>query len=583
MFPPFFLHFLINFEFRCRIIGVSFIDGCYVLSLKQSILENKYQSMTNISPGEKVNAIVESIIGDGIRVSLDQSKFIGGFLPWSHASDAASQKDHRFSLELMEKRFPVGSKLRCRAMLVDPENNRMILTSKKRLVKSKHEILKDYSEIVPSKTIADGYIIKVDPTKGLTIAFYGGISGFVPIGMMPSYCKAAADLRTIFQNGQVVTCKAIAVEPERNRLILELVPHGEESEVKDEAVEDLKQLKDGSNKPKRGKNDDVPAVQLGQIFACKIIAKRDASFQVLLEGEKEIMASLPFDHLSDFIDNSNLLNTAYAANIKDQPRLEKVIVFANKQRILVSHKRSLIECAGEERFLKSLDEIQPGTLLQGWVKAVAEYGIFISFPGNVVGLAPKKFVADRFVVSPTSLFHPGQSVLARAMEIGTEEIADGKKKRQKFIVSLRLRDVLPKKASEQDFNEIDNQVNSFFEERKKAVELVEQWQHMAMKFPVGSVIESALVCDVGEEVKLKVDSDGECFEAIVPKELKASSWKGVPPCIGAKVDLVVIYHDYQNNRLEVSACVKLISGCKTKLEAPALPILVGQMVGPIHL
>ena len=61
-------------------------------------------------------------------------------------------------------------------------------------------------------------------------------------------------------------------------------------------------------------------------------------------------------------------------------------------------------------------------MLRGFVRRVTDFGVFVSFLGDLVALAYKSELADTFVKAPKEHSEVGQSVCARVVELDHKEV-----------------------------------------------------------------------------------------------------------------------------------------------------------------
>lgn len=71
-------------------------------------------------------------------------------------------------------------------------------------------------------------------------------------------------------------------------------------------------------------------------------------------------------------------------------------------------------------------------MLVGIIKKLMPYGVFVDLLNGLIGLAPNKYLCDRFVTSESNPYVVGQSVVAKVTEVENEK--------QRFLVSLRMTD-----------------------------------------------------------------------------------------------------------------------------------------------
>ncbi|KAE9388874.1 hypothetical protein BT96DRAFT_1072340 [Gymnopus androsaceus JB14] len=111
---------------RARVVGYYPFDGLLQLSLKRSVLEQKYLQVADVQVSEIVKGTIKKLGDSGLFVSLS-GNFDGVVWP-NHYADIA--------LKNPSKRFKVWATIKCRVLVVDPEKTRVFLTVKKSLIDS---------------------------------------------------------------------------------------------------------------------------------------------------------------------------------------------------------------------------------------------------------------------------------------------------------------------------------------------------------------------------------------------------------------------------------------------------------------
>jgi rRNA biogenesis protein RRP5 len=127
---------------KARILGYNPVDNVYYVSLKQSVLEQTFLRLEDLTIGEIVKGTVERLIlggskgVTGILVKLSDS--ISGLVPEMHMSDV--------QLQHPERKYREGFPITVRVLSVDFEKRHVRLTLKKSLVTDKAlPIWSDYS------------------------------------------------------------------------------------------------------------------------------------------------------------------------------------------------------------------------------------------------------------------------------------------------------------------------------------------------------------------------------------------------------------------------------------------------------
>lgn len=95
---------------RARVTGFSLLDGLLQLSLKPTVIEQKYLRPTDLTVGEIIKGTVKSLSDLGLFVTI--SSGVDGVVWPLHYSD--------IKLKNPERKFKVGNSVKCRVSLYFP-------------------------------------------------------------------------------------------------------------------------------------------------------------------------------------------------------------------------------------------------------------------------------------------------------------------------------------------------------------------------------------------------------------------------------------------------------------------------------
>ena len=95
---------------------------------------------------------------------------------------------------------------------------------------------------------------------------------------------------------------------------------------------------------------------------------------------------------------------------------------ASKGRYAMSAKRSLVEAALAGKLPRVASEVRPQQFLQGFVRGVEDYGVFVSFLGGFSALAPKGNLSQKPIESVAEMgFFVGQSVRCCVVSVDADK------------------------------------------------------------------------------------------------------------------------------------------------------------------
>ncbi|XP_076101163.1 protein RRP5 homolog [Mytilus galloprovincialis] len=381
-------------EHRCRVMDFHYIDQLVTITLKQSILDQKYMSLHDIKPGDIVECTVETCVEKGIGVKLSQN--IHGYIPNLHLANSTFKTRD-------VKEFHEGKQLKCRVLKVDEKKRNVILTNKKMLLNTKLPILTDFDQLKSGMDV-EGYIAKIT-NKGVLVAFFNEIKGWVPRKQLST--ENIEFPEKVFFKGQVVKAKVLSWNEEKKKIILSFNVGAKSSfGTKEDESED--------------------GMKIGQIMKCEVTGKTETGLDVKLPSSKQ--AFLPIKHLTDSMETSHLLLDMY--NPGDV--IENVMYLSRNNMPIMTARKSMIEYGKEHVAVTSIDQIKIGMMIPGTIRNIMSYGVFVQFAGQLVGLSPNKFASGSKVEDLNTIYHQGQPVIAMVTEVDNEK--------NRFIVSLRIQD-----------------------------------------------------------------------------------------------------------------------------------------------
>lgn len=198
----------VDSEHRAAVLGYDPVDGLFQLSMQPSVLDQPFLRIEDIKIGSEVKGTVVKSSDKGVIVSL--TKDIKGFVPLVHCVDSAvisSTKKH------VDEKFQEGKVVKCRVLSTNAEENRVILTCKDSLLKSKNPIITSLEDVEPGM-FSDGVIVKVTQ-HGCIVTFYNEIRAFAHISELQ---EAHVTDVNVFQPGQVKMCRVLEVDANENRI-----------------------------------------------------------------------------------------------------------------------------------------------------------------------------------------------------------------------------------------------------------------------------------------------------------------------------------------------------------------------------
>ncbi|XP_052099288.1 protein RRP5 homolog [Mytilus californianus] len=509
-------------EHRCRVMDFHYIDQLVTVTLKQSILDQKYMSLQDIVPGDVIECTVETCVERGVGVKLSQN--IHGFIPNLHLANSTFKTRD-------VKEFHEGKQLKCRVLNVDVKKRNVILTHKKMLLNTKLPILTDFDQLKYGMDV-EGYIAKIT-NKGVLVAFFNGMKGWVPRKHLST--ENIEFPEKVFFKGQVVKAKVLSWNEEKKTIILSFNVGAKSSfGTKEDESED--------------------GMKIGQIMQCEVTGKTETGLDVKLPSSKQ--AFLPIKHLTDSMETSHLLLDMY--NPGDV--IENVMYLSRNNMPIMTARKSMIEYGKEQVAVTSINQIKIGMMIPGTIRNIMSYGVFVQFAGHLVGLSPNKFASGPKLEDLNTIYHQGQPVIAMVTEVDNEK--------NRCIVSLRMQDCYHGNVDigidllSTYLREIDSAWNKVVEKKGKKNKL--------RSVKIGQVTEF-IIEDCSEDGLLGHVTNG--VKGICTKEHMDNDNYGE----GSKLKCVVLFIDPKNKCVEVAVNKHIIKTVNSKQKSKH-KVEVGQHV-----
>ena len=407
---------------RGRITGFNPIDGVFLVSLENGILELPFLGLDDARPGQIVQGIVskfKSINGEIGGVVLEITDSVSGLVPANHLSDV--------QLQFPEKKFKIGSAIKARLLSIDPDQRRLTLTCKKTLLNSKADIWSSYSDVhIGSQS--PGIIVTFLPS-GALVEFYNRLKGFLPISeMSESFIR---DPKEHFRIGQAINLRAISINPDERRLV---VSCRQDTELTDGTEQLLEKL------------------QVGLLVSGKVSEKLADEF-VLDIDNTSIKAILPISHL---VDGSDAKCAQAAKRIRVEQTLQELAILVlnkSKRYIRLTKRASLVKALSLQKIPSTLDSIIPGEEVTGFVKNITSIGVFVQFANSLTGLLHKTQITGESRNAEQFGLHRNQTITARVLSVDPDQ--------QRFFLTQKVepQDTANKIAKPNDSNDTAALVN----------------------------------------------------------------------------------------------------------------------------
>lgn len=390
--------FRVDSVHEARVVGYSALDNLYLLSFERKIIDQPFLRIEDVTVGAVVKGKVQKlIIGasgvDGLIVSLADG--ISGLVPSMHFADTP--------LQFPEKKFKEGMTVSARILSVNLEKRHIRLTLKKSLLNSESAIWKDFQDINPDAQ-SPGTIISIKP-HGAVVQFYGTVRGFLPVSeMSEAYIK---DPSQHFRQGQVVNVHVLSVDASLGKLVVSCKDPSTFTESYRKAFEN---------------------VHPGLLVTGTVFEKSDDDCLLKLD-EFGLVARLNFEHV---VDGSPSKQGSTLSKIRVGQKLNDLLVLdiqRARRLIKVSGRASLKKAAQQGLIPGKFEDVQEGADVTGFIRNITQDGVFVEFLGGMIGLVPKRLVAEENVNKPSFGMAKSQVVSATVHSVDIDF--------RRFILSMK--------------------------------------------------------------------------------------------------------------------------------------------------
>ncbi|KAF8846201.1 U3 snoRNP-associated protein Rrp5 [Paxillus ammoniavirescens] len=194
----------VNTLYRARVIGYHPFDGILQLSLRPSVLEQKFLQAGEVRVGEILKGTIKQLTDSALFVSISGN--VDGVIWPSHYAD--------IPLKHPSKKFRVGGSVKCRVLIVDPERNRIVLTAKRTLLETTLPILTSFEDVKVG-VVTHAVIFRVSD-KSLIVEFFNNVKAVVPAR---EASETGAKFTDAFTPGKIIKVRIIAVDSETRRIV----------------------------------------------------------------------------------------------------------------------------------------------------------------------------------------------------------------------------------------------------------------------------------------------------------------------------------------------------------------------------
>ncbi|KAG8219657.1 hypothetical protein J3R82DRAFT_612 [Butyriboletus roseoflavus] len=463
----------VNTFHKARVIGYYPFDGILQLSLRSSVLEQKFLQAGEVQVGEILKGMVKQLTDSALFVSISGN--VDGVIWPTHYAD--------IPLKHPSKKFKVGGSIKCRVLTVDPEQNRIVLTAKKTLLDTTFPMLTSFSDAKVG-LLTQAVIFRVTD-KYLVVEFFNNVKAVVPVR---EASETGAKLTDVYAPGKVIKVRIISVDAEAQRIVASIRQATSSftssatdisgiliGDVVEGVVTQMHKLNLVlSLKPSdvralisfsglaRHWNATVPelktSVKPGAPIASLVVVSRNPEKGfVIVTGHSKIdrlkKTSLSMDNVTigQIVGGRVTKYTRYGAHVKlttrisgslhptdvsddyeagnPFPAVDSILRAAvvgideSSNRLSLSTRASRLSSNGTkqpvDREINSIDDLKVGDAVRGFIKSVAEHGVFVMLGRGIDARVQIKELFDAYIKDWKGRFVVNQLVRGRILNVDT--------------------------------------------------------------------------------------------------------------------------------------------------------------------
>ncbi|KAG5519000.1 hypothetical protein PMAC_002531 [Pneumocystis sp. 'macacae'] len=381
-----------------------------ILPIKLGVYNQSHLRLEDFTIAELITGIIEKIIPQGVLVHITEG--ITGIVPILHMSDVF--------LIHPEKKFKEGDKVSCKVLRIDIIKRKLILTLKKSLINSKYPEITSYNSI--KINMKSSGVLQNILDNGAVVEFYNGVKAFLPVSEMSE--AYITNPKEYFRLGQTVNVYVVSVDVESQKIRVS---------CKDPTLWN------------KDKSEEFNKLELGSFVSGTVISNSNDVIVVSLDSSL-LTGIIELGHISD--DDFDKCK-AIISKIKRGSHLSDMIVLNKKENqgvVVLTIKPSFVKLLKEGNLPSMLSQVKIGSCLPGYIKSIQNYGVFVGFVGDLVGLVLKQNMENKYSNDLGSALFLNQTILCSVIDIDLE-----KKRLQLSIKHISITENIPQIFTIEDF------------------------------------------------------------------------------------------------------------------------------------
>ncbi|KAI5476893.1 hypothetical protein MNV49_007065 [Pseudohyphozyma bogoriensis] len=469
---------------RARVVGYSAVDGLVQLSLQPSVLEKSFLRVSDVKVGDVIKGTVRRLNDNGLFVEIS-GNVDGVVWPMHYADIKLKHPEKKFKagtsvkarilsanpvknrVVLTLKRQLVTSELPIVATAADAKVGVVThATVTKVLEKS---VLVDFfgglRALIPATEAAEGFssttdlariftigkvipvrIINVDLTTGRIVAsarqavetapeaaaasveignvLSGEISALhetnIVLSLIPSKVKALISYPTLARHRKV-TVEALRGDLAKGQTLEDLVVVSKNDDkgfvIVGLVPSKAKKSEDNAHADTVATNLSFESLAVGQKVAGRVCGKIPGG--ILVQVSRSIRGRVPQTEISDDYDLLSSASVAMGAHVE----CKVLSIDAENRRVDLSLRASRLDekVVPKDALIKTVEDVKVGQPIRGFIKNIANHGLFVSLGGDVTARIQIKELFDEYVKEWKPRFSVGQLVSGKIIAVNKEQ------------------------------------------------------------------------------------------------------------------------------------------------------------------
>ncbi|KAI8369582.1 uncharacterized protein BYT42DRAFT_607950 [Radiomyces spectabilis] len=357
--------------------------------LAKGVLEEPCSRIASLIPGQLVEGVVETVQANGVIV-----KFMGLY-------QATISVSHMPAGTNVEESYKIGQKVQFRILysILNVDQKKIagsvlqhVLSLDSPILAAGKQSQQYVSEAFPYGTFLDNVTACRVTKVGVYVTIQGleGVAGFIHISRLADEQVPSISANNgPYKLGSTHRARVLGYNPVDAMFLLTIQPSV--------LAEKFLRIED---------------IEVGSVI--EATAQKLVDSGLIVNISRSMTALVPTHHLSDV--KLSHPEIKFKPGVKVRARV--MLTNAAKRKVLLTLKRSLID--SELPLIKDMKDVQPGMISHGVIVSLRSVGCVVGFYNNITAFAHISEMTETTVRNIADVFHVGQTVKARVINVDAE-------------------------------------------------------------------------------------------------------------------------------------------------------------------